>query len=218
MDMRNRCVATLLVTGAMLVLSGPACSSSPSNASSTDGGPAAPASDIGVACNPRQELDPTFLGFAEGEVNIETPSPSCASGTCLTNHFRGRVSCPYGQSATGQPPQGGSACATPTSGAPVTGVSGDTAHGARVEPQCADRTAAKTVYCSCRCANELGKTDDGAVYCACPDGFACEQLVASIGKGTAGIAGAYCIKTGTTYAMATACSGGDCDPVAKKCN
>jgi len=46
----------------------------------------------------RLEDDARFLGFADDEVNLEAPSPSCATATpvCLVSHFRGRVSCPYG--------------------------------------------------------------------------------------------------------------------------
>ena len=35
------------------------------------------------------------------------------------------------------------------------------------------RRASEAVYCSCRCQNADGKTDDGARYCDCPNGYAC---------------------------------------------
>jgi hypothetical protein len=41
----------------------------------------------------------TFNGFQASEVNLESNSPACRAGTCLLNHFQGRVTCPYGQSA-----------------------------------------------------------------------------------------------------------------------
>ena len=39
-----------------------------------------------------------FTGFDEKEVNVESKSFQCRTRICLVNHFRGRVSCPYGQS------------------------------------------------------------------------------------------------------------------------
>jgi hypothetical protein len=66
------------------------------------------------------------------------------------------------------------------------------------------------VYCSCRCANINGGTDDGAVYCACPDGFTCTQLYTSIGGNTnQGLTGAYCIRAGSDYNPDSPC-GGEC--------
>jgi hypothetical protein len=72
----------------------------------------------------------------------------------------------------------------------------------QVEPQCADRPAAQTVYCSCRCANINGRTDDGATYCTCPGTMMCVQLYSSIGNTDSGldtITGAYCVKANTEY-------------------
>jgi hypothetical protein len=68
-----------------------------------------------------------------------------------------------------------------------------------VVPNCQNRTAANSVYCSCRCANVAGKTDDGANYCSCPSGFECKQLISSIGLSFEGLTGAYCIKNGTDF-------------------
>lgn len=75
---------------------------------------------------------------------------------------------------------------------------------AGVRPRCSHRPVADAVYCSCRCANVDGRTDDGSVYCRCPDGFTCTQLVSSIGARDEGVTGAYCIASGTAYAP------GDC--------
>ena len=88
---------------------------------------------------------------------------------------------------------------------------------ATVSPQCTDRKAANSVYCSCRCANINGATDDGAVYCKCPEGFECKQLVSSIGQGNEGLTGGYCIKSGTAYDQNNAC-GNTCDPTTQKCD
>src|SRR5262249_24991672 len=144
----------------------------------------------GDPCTPEQEYDPAFNGFDEQEVNVESKSFQCQTRLCLVNHFRGRVTCPYGQDESGTQLPTHTAftgdakeCTVPGSSDKVTGNQADTKKLARVEAQCTDRTADKTVYCSCRCANIDGKTDDGANYCKCPDGFSCTQLVTSIGAG-----------------------------------
>jgi hypothetical protein len=88
--------------------------------------------------------------------------------------------------------------------------------GATVNPQCLDRTAEKAVYCSCRCANVDGQTNDGANYCTCPNGFSCTQLVSSIGATDEGLTGAYCIRNGTGYDPNNSCQA-TCDPSAGNC-
>ena len=171
---------------------------------------------IGDPCVPAQERDPKFLSFSEIEVNLESQSPSCASAVCLVNHFRGRVSCPYGQSADGAAPSGATACTTPDTHAAVTGGT-DPTKKAQVPAQCVDRTADKAVYCSCRCANANGRTDDGSSYCACGAGFECAPLVVSIGADPEHITGSYCIKANTAYDKSTSCTAGTCDPATHPC-
>ncbi len=179
------------------------------------------ATGVGDPCVPEQEYDPTFSGFSELEVNVESKSFQCQTRLCLVNHFKGRVTCPYGQSSTGEAPTGAEKCATPA-GVPVDGLDKDgnavdSKKLATVEPQCTDRRADNAVYCSCRCANVDGKTDDGAKYCSCPDGFACEQLVTSIGATDTGLTGAYCIKSGTKFDRNNNCAK-SCDPTSAKCD
>jgi hypothetical protein len=172
---------------------------------------------VGDPCTPEQEYEPTFNGFDEQEVNVESKSYQCQTRLCLVNHFRGRVSCPYGQNPEGQPPNDPKTgkpldkCRIPGSGEEVKGRQEDLKKKQQVCSQCQDRTADKAVYCSCRCANLLGQTNDGANYCTCPDGFTCEQLVTSIGAGDTGLTGAYCIKNGTKYDRNNAC-GSTLDP------
>jgi hypothetical protein len=85
-----------------------------------------------------------------------------------------------------------------------------------VPPNCENRSAANSVYCSCRCANVEGKTDDGANYCSCPDGFSCKQLISSTGPSYEGITGAYCVKNGTDYNYNSfVCT--QCDPRSGDC-
>ncbi len=178
---------------------------------------------IGQPCAPAVEDSEAFLGFSAAEVSVELPDPNADPGVlvCLVNHFRGRASCPYGQSsdgtqlpsvdgATGGPfPSGVGACRTPL-GTAVTGNPSDPQRGALVEPQCVDRRAARTVTWSCRCAHADGSR--GATDCACPGGTDCLQLVPSIGAPTTGdVSGAYCVPTGSAYDPMSACAE-PCDP------
>lgn len=192
------------------------------------------ASGVGDPCIPEKEFDKTFLGFDPGEVNVESKSFQCLTRLCLVNHFRGRVTCPYGQDKSGSqlPTVDGASggafgvvdsfkqtagpCLIPGGTDPSTDqITGnpavDPADQAQVHPQCVDREAVNTVYCSCRCANADGKTDDGANYCTCPDGFQCSQLVAPVGLGDVGLTGAYCIKKQTEYQAFSSCLT-PCDP------
>ena len=52
---------------------------------------------MGDPCIPEDEYSPTFSGFGETEVNVESRSFQCETRICIADHFRGRVSCPYGQ-------------------------------------------------------------------------------------------------------------------------
>jgi hypothetical protein len=176
---------------------------------------------VGDPCTPEAEYDPAFLGFDFAEVNVEEKSFQCETRLCLANHFQGRVTCPYGQASTGtaagttayDDTAKSTGCFTPTNLA-VTGIGSNGVVGmvtgqepGAVLPQCTDRTAAAAVYCSCRCANVDGQTNDGANYCSCPTGFSCTQLVSSVGPGTdPGLVGAYCIKSNTAFDPNDSCS------------
>jgi hypothetical protein len=189
-------------------------------------GPGCGDEGIGDPCTPEQEFNPDFLGFDEKEVNVESKSFQCRTRLCLVNHFRGRVSCPYGQGQGGEAPAGGAgACNVPGTalkieGAkdPATGEFIDTRKKSAVSPQCLDRTADKAVYCSCRCADINGEKPSDQTFCDCPDGFTCERLVTSIGQGNEGLTGSYCIKQNTKYDPTTGCTQGDCDPADKNRN
>jgi hypothetical protein len=196
-------------------------------------------SGVGDPCTPEEEYDPSFTGFAATEVNVESRSFQCQTRLCLVNHFQGRVSCPYGQQENGAPNKPETSCGTDSKGnpyaccipglkVPITGIDPTTGMylnpstksgtgESYVAPQCLDRTAADAVYCSCRCANINGQTNDGANYCTCPDGFGCEQLISSIGVGDEQLTGAYCVKKGTDYDPGTSCMGSLCDPSSGNC-
>ena len=205
----TRAILTAFLVGAALLVGIPACND--------DG--------IGDPCTPEQEYDPSFLGFDEKEVNVESKSFQCRTRVCLVNHFRGRASCPYGQNSDGSAPTGATSCVVPGTTDAITGKTSDGSFvdpkkEALVQPECVDRAADKTVYCSCRCADINGDTPSDQTFCKCPDGFACTQLVTSIGQGNEGLTGSYCIKKGTDYDPTTACSSGSCDPNNKQspCN
>ena len=146
---------------------------------------------VGDPCTPEDEYQETFSGYGVAEVNVESRSFQCETRVCLVNGFRGRVSCPYGQTQSEvdtAPADAPQRCRIPGTVEPIT---------VPVDPQLVTRRAERTVYCSCRCANAEGSTDDGARYCECPDGYSCTKLVENIGLGREQLAGSYCIKEGT---------------------
>ncbi len=221
----TRTILILIAVGAFLgVIAGPGCA----------------AGGVGDPCTPEQEYDVCFAGFDEQEVNVESKSFQCQTRLCLVNHFQGRVSCPYGQSA-GETKIPSGQCADLLGGSPValyagqptcsipggSAVLGDGAATGSlgsafqvqvaVQPQVTPRQASNTVYCSCRCANVNGATDDGPVYCACPDGYTCTQLVTSIGTTEQELTGGYCIKTGTAFNPEATSGQTNCQPGSNPC-
>lgn len=148
---------------------------------------------VGDPCVPEDEYQQEFSGYGVGEVNVESRSFQCETRLCLVNGFQGRVSCPYGQAKPEENAQKTS-CKIPG----TTGEGADRIMVA-VSPQLTSRRPEKTVYCSCRCANAEGNTDDNARYCECPSGFTCTKLVDNLGLGSSQLAGSYCIKDGTEY-------------------
>ncbi|MFO7180519.1 MAG: hypothetical protein DIU78_017600 [Pseudomonadota bacterium] len=140
---------------------------------------------VGDPCIPEDEYQANFSGFAVHEINTESKSFQCETRICLANHFRGRVSCPYGQ--TEEEAQNNPQCHIPGSQEPIK---------VAVAPQFLERRAELTVYCSCRCDGPQAN----ARYCECPSGYKCAKLVDDIGVNKEGqLAGSYCIKEGTDY-------------------
>lgn len=143
---------------------------------------------VGDPCIPEDEYRTTFSGFSETQVNVESRSFQCETRVCLVEHFRGRVSCPYGS----QPGDGpANECRIPgTSGGPGNVVE------VPVPAQLHARAPQDSVYCSCRCKGP----DSEARYCECPPGFKCTELIDNIGKdlgvGLEQLAGSYCVKDG----------------------
>jgi hypothetical protein len=166
---------------------------------------------VGAPCIPEDEYKQNFSGFALQEVNVESRSFQCETRVCIVNHFQGRVSCPYGQAD----PEGSTVPVTDRTRCRVPGGDGTLCTDANgdvvvcgagtnnvdeirqpVDPQLIFRNAEDTVYCSCRCKGP----DANAVYCECPSGFTCSELVRDIGvPGRGQLVGSYCIKPGTEY-------------------
>jgi hypothetical protein len=156
------------------------------------------AGGVGDPCTPEDEYQQEFSGYSREEVNTESRSFQCETRLCLVNHFQGRASCPYGQS----PDEIATLAPDDPARCKIPGTSGTDQFDSvtvPVDPQRTGRRAEDTVYCSCRCANAEGSTDDGARYCECPSGYDCEKLVDDLGLGKAQLAGSYCIKQGTKY-------------------
>jgi hypothetical protein len=165
---------------------------------------------VGAPCTPEDEYNQDFNGFALTEVNVESRSFQCETRVCIVNHFQGRVSCPYGQldpATSNLAPEDRARCRVPGSNGKtcadaqgnVTDCNGGTNIDeirVPVDPQRVFRAAQDTVYCSCRCKGP----DANAVYCECPSGFECKELVRDIGvTGRGQLVGNYCIKPGTEY-------------------
>ncbi len=179
---------------------------------------ACPAGGVGDPCIPEDEYHQDFSGYGFKEVNVESRSFQCETRVCLVNHFQGRVSCPYGQDQAAADSfetaaDWGNNCRIPgTNGSvPTDRVN------VPVVNQLEERRTSQAVYCSCRCANADGKTDDGARYCDCPTGYQCERLIDNVGLGNAQLAGAYCIKKGTKFDQVTAEASPKCDLLVKNC-
>jgi hypothetical protein len=225
--MRARVLGIVVIAGAWMA----GC---PADDDSTDAGAGAGLA-IGEACIPADELDPTFQGFSVDDVSVETNAAVCASQVCLVNHFQGRTTCPFGQTAPGVGPVGpagspaarldsNDGCVIPgakpsskstawqvtATNVSVAGFSAGVVPAQITGLGPGDRTADKTVYCSCRCANLDGEQDDAGPYCTCPSGFACTPLVTSIGASDLDIAGSYCVLLSTTYSAADTDSANVC--------
>lgn len=144
---------------------------------------------IGDPCVPSDESNPTFGGYSRAETDIITSPPLCKSGTCLVNHFQGRVTCPSGQTAE-QIAAGDGVCTVTNSEGGVEPVT------VPVQPQCQNRPAADAVYCTCSCDGDNPSLD----YCACPEGFTCQKLLQYVPNlPQVDWGNSFCIRDGTSW-------------------
>ena len=68
---------------------------------------------VGEACVFGKSALVDFSGFLPGDVALASNASECASGVCLSNHFQGRVQCPYGQTEQEITGDGPERCRTP---------------------------------------------------------------------------------------------------------
>jgi hypothetical protein len=166
-----------------------------------------PSGGVGEPCIPNLEYSAAEPGAVETGAQIEDRSFQCETRLCLINHFRGRVTCPWGNT------QGGSAIANAACRVPGT----STEVTAAVKPQCPERK--DNVYCSCRCAGD----DAAAKYCDCPAGFVCDTVTNSLDPSIMRPGDKYCVREATSGLPRNnfeqdgqMCSGG-CDTAADRC-
>jgi hypothetical protein len=164
------------------------------SADSTALGDATDPSHVGQPCIPTDEEQPYFGSFELTEVAVGLSAPDCGGNACLSNHFQGRVTCPYGQS---QAEADGLGTRPESELCHVTGSDADRPRvAAAVLPQLSRRRPADAVYCTCHCAGP----DPDEVHCACPDGFRCIELLRPLGPWDPEPGeGSYCVKISTDY-------------------
>jgi hypothetical protein len=157
-----------------------------------------PSGGVGDPCIPNTEYNPKDQGASESGAQIEDRSFQCETRLCLINHFRGRVSCPFGNSKGGSTYNSEPDCYIP-------GTNQKVDDGVAVKPQCEDRK--DSVYCSCRC----GGPDTAAKYCDCPSGFLCQEVThpltdtSSMRKGDK-----FCVRQGDLVDDGYTCTGASC--------
>ena len=169
---------------------------------------------VGDPCVPEDEYTATFSGFGEAEANVESRSFQCETRVCIANHFKGRVTCPYGQTKdyiAANEGQKDNVNGTPAPGLCYIPISNNEVVTVAVDAQLLDRRAENTVYCSCRCKGP----DKAANYCSCPSGYSCLPLVPDLGFGQAQLVGSYCMKNGTEYKGSS--TGSHCSSTAGNC-
>lgn len=144
------------------------------------------AGGVGDPCIPNDEFSADYSGATESGAQIEDRSFQCETRVCLVKHFRGRVSCPFGNSkgrdtAVSEAAFTGNAddCFVPGTTTPVN---------APVNSQCSPRKG--QVYCSCRCDGE----DSNAKYCECPEGYECKEVTRSLDPTLIAPGDKYCVK------------------------
>jgi hypothetical protein len=145
---------------------------------------------VGSACTPTDEYRRDFAGFDANEVNLESGNSDCPlEGVCMTYRFRGRVSCPYGQTEADMSPSGNAEqrCYVPASDGQLVAVP--------VQPQLVATRGTRGVYCSALCADAKGGRNDGRRYHECPGGYHCEPV--AYFASSSQLNGSYCVRNDT---------------------
>jgi hypothetical protein len=158
------------------------------------------------------ETEPTFSGYGVDELNLDCGASECRTSVgpfCLTYHFRGRVTCPYGQTESDTanlPATDPARCRVPRADGSMTTEPVQVA----VIPQLAERRPEKTVYYTCACSGN----DSTREYCSCPTAMHCEAQAFTHQLGITGL----CVRDDSAYeptsSSKTECSISDTDPLA----
>lgn len=178
-------------------------------------------SGVGDPCVPESEFSPSYGQATFAELGVDVNSVQCSTRVCLQHYFRGRVTCPYGNSQEGQllqDAQNNAVRCKQVQGYPgyytINGVKGaalccpqqgDTAEKpvtSFVDAQCKERPASDAVYCSCRCdvPNDPDIDRSQVNLCKCPEDFECKPLCDKDNGNCQfqpkGKWGSYCVKKG----------------------
>ena len=141
------------------------------------------------ACDPAAATD--SCPKTNGGFTCDAATTQCKSYVC---HTAGDCQDPAAKPEANKDtsPDGVKGCCVPGSDTPIAGG---------VCGQCdksGQRDAANAVYCSCRCGVAAGAPEEPNFnFCACPDGFACEEIRRDLGIGDKQLSGKYCIKSGS---------------------
>lgn len=131
---------------------------------------------VGDPCRPENVPEG---GFKESEAYLETSSVQCQTRVCMVYKLAGNT-----ERVLGEYPD----CDSPGANC-VLGDDSNCDDGDTVAANCAPAR----VYCTCRCDAPAGSS---TTTCECPDGYACEEVVATNAAG-AGVRGSYCVKKNT---------------------
>lgn len=117
-------------------------------------------------------------GFQPSEAYLETSSVQCQTRVCMVYKLSGNTEHILGEFENCDAEDGNCVNDSPDCD------DGDTV---------ADNCMPGRVYCTCRCDAPAGSS---TTTCECPDGYACEEVVATNAAG-AGVRGSYCVKKNT---------------------
>jgi len=176
-------------------------------------------SGVGDPCIPEDEFNKNYGQSVPEDLVIDVNSVQCETRVCLRHYFRGRVSCPFGNAAAGQQKEGavckqvqgrrglytldGTWQSDPSQlCCPILGDIAQKPVNQKVDAQCQERKADKSVYCSCRCAvpDDPDIDKSKVSLCECPTGYKCTPLCDQT-RGNCSLVpkgkwGSYCVKEG----------------------